>query len=207
MEPAPPRFPTGDAPGMDSSPPRLPPVPAAERLTAADELTTLVLDRLGPAVVAYRREVARRVGLAPDELLCVDQLRRLGPLPSSRLGAWIGVTRGALSKILRRLEDAGHLERRLPRRRGQEVEVAWRPHPDRDATLSILRARVRRDMADLVGTYRLDDPERRALVAWWATQAVDVLARHARRLADDAAYARLLDRRRREHAAEVAVRR
>lgn len=167
----------------------------------ADELTEVLLDRLAPALDTYRREVARRAGLGLDGLVCVERLRRRHRLAASSLGAALVVTRSGLSKILRRLEADGQIERHRPEGPGREVEVVWRPLPRRDAVFDELRDRFRRDLEDLALTYRLDDPERRALVGWLMVQVADMVARHTRELADAAEYTRFLERRRRGRAA------
>ena len=49
---------------------------------AVDELTELLIDRVLPVAQRYRVALADRLGLGLPELLCVDLLRRLGPLPA-----------------------------------------------------------------------------------------------------------------------------
>jgi DNA-binding MarR family transcriptional regulator len=168
---------------------------------AVDELTHLVVDQLGPVVVAHRREVARRAGLDPDLLVCLDLLRRLGPLPAGVLAGWTGVTRSAISKLLRRWEDAGHVRRRLRAGQRQVIEVVWRAHRTRDAALDASRARVRRGIAELVSEQRLDDPAKLALVAGVIVRLQTVLHGHTRELTDAAAWADVLEQRRRRRAA------
>ncbi|WP_328308656.1 MarR family transcriptional regulator [Actinomycetospora sp. NBC_00405] len=102
---------------------------AAEEEDATDELVTLLLDDLGPALQWYRDEVARTLGLSPSEVLCLEVCRRHGSMSSGRLGERLGLTRSAVAKMLRRLEEAARamadatIERRLlaERRRAREA--------------------------------------------------------------------------------------
>lgn len=84
-------------------------------------------------VDAYRRAVGRRLGLDPVELLCIDLLRARGTVTASLIAERTGLTRGGVTKLIRRLELAGHLERR-PEPDRQELMVALRAHPERDAS-------------------------------------------------------------------------
>lgn len=87
---------------------------AAEIEDATDELLTLLLDDLAPALQWYRDEVARRLGLSLRELLCLDLCLRRGPITSGRIGEQLGLTRSAVGKLLRRLEADGHVVREIP---------------------------------------------------------------------------------------------
>ena len=110
---------------------------------AVDELTDLVVDHLLPVVHRYRVAVAGRLGLGLPELLAVDLLRRLGPLPGGALGERVGLTRSTATKMVQRLEAGGHVVREPDpdHRQGQVVRLV--PHPDRDRVLDSFRRQVR----------------------------------------------------------------
>ncbi|MDD7934149.1 MarR family transcriptional regulator [Actinomycetospora straminea] len=135
-----------------------------QREDDTDELLTLLLDDLGPSLQWYRDEVARRLGLTASELLCLDVCRCRGPISSGRIGEYLGLTRSAVAKMVRRLEAAGHVVRELPQGREQDVHVRLRPHATRDALLEGLREEMRRSVQEIVDDHGIRG-RRHALVA------------------------------------------
>lgn len=129
------------------------------RRAAAEELTTLVLDELVPTVHRLRLETATRLGLTAADLVCLDLLRRHGSLTSELIADRTGLARSAVSKMVRRLERAGHVERSADLTHVQRVRVALVPHEERDRHDQLLRFQV---CAALAGAPGLDRP--RALV-------------------------------------------
>ena len=141
-------------------------VPDEERQAAidaaADELTGLVVDHLLPVVHQHRAGLAARLGLGLPELLCLELLRRLGPLSSGTIGDRVGLTRSSVSKMVRRLEEAGHVvaEPDPAHRQGQEVRLI--PHEERDRVLAAFRRQVRTTLQAAVSTYALHREDRLA---------------------------------------------
>jgi hypothetical protein len=144
---------------------------------AVDELTALVVDHLLPIVHRHRTAVAARIDVGPPELLCLDLLRRLGPLPSGTVGERVGLTRSTTSKMLRRLESAGHVSREPDpaHRQGQVVRLV--PHHERDRTLEAFHRQVRSTIRSIVTARGLHRPRERALVAESWILLVDGLQR------------------------------
>ena len=99
--------------------------PEATIAAAVDELTELLIDRVLPVAQRYRVALADRLGLGLPELLCVDLLRRLGPLPAGAVAERVDLTRSTTSKMLRRLEADGHVVREPDpgHRQGQVVRL------------------------------------------------------------------------------------
>ncbi len=131
----------------------------------ADELTTLVLDDVLPHALRLRAETARRLGLTLPELACLDALRRAGPQTSDLLGNRTGLGRSAVSKMVRRLEAAGHVERTPNRAHAQGVIVRLVPHQERDHQLERLRFRLRTALWGAAADAGLDRPRRLAGVS------------------------------------------
>ncbi len=161
-----------------------------------DELATLLLDDLGPALQWYRDEVARTVGLTPSEVLCLEMCRRNGSMSSGRLGERLGLTRSAVAKMLRRLEEAGHVVRLSSPDHEQEIEVEVRPHAARDAVLDAQRRALRRSLREMVGNQALRGRKHAVAATAIAGLATVVFAR-ARAMADATIERRLLAERRR----------
>lgn len=156
-----------------------------------DDLVRAVLDDLLPAVVAYRREMGRRLGLDATEWLCLDLLRRVGPLRSATLADRAGVTSSAISKALRRLEADGHVRRRAGAGGGgQEVVAELADHTARDALLDEQQRLLWHEVVHLVRRCGLDDPDRLAVLTTWNAMITHTPHGRARELGDAATSAR-----------------
>ena len=77
----------------------------------ADRLAELAR-RHSTATVMYHHAVAERLGLGPSDHKCLDLLLQHGELTGSRLAAMTGLTTGAVTGVVNRLEAAGFLRRR-----------------------------------------------------------------------------------------------
>ena len=123
---------------------------------AAEELTTIVLDDVLPLAHRLRTEMARRLGLTMTELACLDTLRRFGPSTSDLLGFRTGLGRSAVSKMLRRLEQAGHVERTPNPDHQQGVLVRLVPNQLRDDQRELLRFALGAALTDAADGADLD---------------------------------------------------
>lgn len=148
-----------------------------------ETLTRILIDDLSPAIEAYRRATARRLGIEPVDLLCLDVTRRLGTATASALADWTGLTRSALSKTLRRLEAGGHVIRVTISGSG-EVAVRLTPQAERDAELGRRRERLMSATGWTVADHGLADPRRGSAVRDWALATTTVLFREAKAVAD-----------------------
>lgn len=108
-----------------------------------ERLTDLLLDVLGPAVAWWRVEAARRLELDAPSPACLDLTRANRRVPASLVVERTGLTRSAVSTMLRRLRDAGHVRLIGGGDRNNPVEVELEPHAARDAELARLRREVR----------------------------------------------------------------
>jgi DNA-binding MarR family transcriptional regulator len=123
---------------------------------AGDELAGLVLDALVPEVNRLRLLTANRLGLTVHEMACLDLLRRFGPSTTDLLGDRTGLTRSGLSRLLRRLEEKGHVTRSFDDAHAQRVVVTLVPHTERDDAADLLRLEVRIAMAAAAAEAGLD---------------------------------------------------
>ena len=167
-----------------------------------EELTGLVVDELVPLAWWYHVLAARRLGLAPADLACLDLLERRGPTSCVVIADRTGLTPSAVTKMVRRLEADGHVRRSTePGRRA--VDVALVPHAERDRRRAAWRREFRDAVRGIVDQERLGgDGDRFAVVAGSLVQLVSAIHGQARRLADAAEDARHRDemRHRREAA-------
>src|SRR5437870_13882549 len=80
-----------------------------------DELIEEIVGRLvrrhSTAVVLFHHAVAERLGLGPTDHKCLDLLRERGAMTGSELAAITGLTSGAITGVVARLERARYLRR------------------------------------------------------------------------------------------------
>jgi hypothetical protein len=76
-----------------------------------EEIVTLLMRQHSTAVVLFNHAVAERLGLGPTDHKSLDLLRERGPMAGSGLAAITGLTSGAITGVVARLEHAGYLRR------------------------------------------------------------------------------------------------
>ena len=110
---------------------------------------------------------ADAAGLGPTDVYTLNLLVTVGPLTAGQLADRTGLTTGAVTRLIDRLERAGHV-RRLPdpvdRRR---VHVAI--EPDRDAAFEALLEPVRRRLDEIIDSFPVE--QRDVLVEFFARAA------------------------------------
>ncbi len=82
------------------------------RADADLERLTQLTRRHSTATVLYHHAIAERLGLGPSDHKCLDLLLQHGELTGSRLAAMTGLTTGAVTGVVNRLESADFLRRR-----------------------------------------------------------------------------------------------
>jgi DNA-binding MarR family transcriptional regulator len=90
------------------------------------ELAEDILGRLvrqhSTATVLFHHAVAERLGLGATDLKCLDLLRERGAMTGSELAAITGLTSGAITGVVGRLERAQYLHREPdPHDRRQQI--------------------------------------------------------------------------------------
>lgn len=80
--------------------------------------------------------VADRVGLSLTCLECIDFLARFGPMPAGKLAELTGLTTGAITGVVDRLEKAGFARRvsDTKDRRLTIIELVWNKETERNLT-------------------------------------------------------------------------
>jgi DNA-binding MarR family transcriptional regulator len=76
-----------------------------------DEIVGRLARQHSTAVVLFHHAVAERLGLGPTDHKCLDLLRERGAMAGSDLSAITGLTSGAITGVVARLEHAGYLRR------------------------------------------------------------------------------------------------
>ena len=146
---------------------------------AVDPIVELVGFRLSTATVLYHAAVAERLGVGVTDVKCYSILRQTGPITAGELGERVGLTTGAITAAIDRLERAGLVRRtRTPsdRRRGV-IELLSNPEIER--ALQELYAPLGRAVAGLLEKY---SERERALILEFLTGAIQILEAETARL-------------------------
>src|SRR5829696_7912643 len=85
--------------------------PPSRQPALADEIVGILARRHSTAAVLFHHAVADRLGLGPTDHKCLDLLRERGPMTGSDLAALTGLTSGAVTGVVARLERAGYVRR------------------------------------------------------------------------------------------------
>jgi DNA-binding MarR family transcriptional regulator len=139
----------------------------------ADKIVGRLARQHSTAVVLFHHAVAERLGLGPTDHKCLDLLRERSPMAGSDLAAITGLTSGAITGVVARLERAGYLRRE--------------PDPQ-DGRKQILRLALERaHIQDVINPLRQDvaallenfDAHQLTAIAEFLAGTTDLIYRHA----------------------------
>ncbi|GEL21017.1 MarR family winged helix-turn-helix transcriptional regulator [Pseudonocardia asaccharolytica] len=94
------------------------------RQDLAREITASLARRHSTATVLFHHALAERLGLGPADHKCLDLLHERGPMTGSELAALTGLTTGAITGVVARLERSGRL-RREPHPRDRRKQLLY----------------------------------------------------------------------------------
>jgi DNA-binding MarR family transcriptional regulator len=83
----------------------------ADRAGLAAEITGSLARRHSTATVLFHHALAERLGLGPTDHKCLDLLWERAPMTASELATITGLTSGAITGVVARLERSGLLAR------------------------------------------------------------------------------------------------
>lgn len=153
-----------------------------------EEIVTRLMRQHSTAVVLFHHAVAERLGLGPTDHKCLDLLRERGPMAGSDLAAITGLTSGAITGVVARLEHAGYLRREPDPQDGrkQVLHLALKRSPIHDVI-----APLRADVAALLEKF---DSRHIAVIAEFLAGSTDLIYRHAALLRAEALSGEKADR-------------
>ncbi len=131
------------------------------------------------AMVVFHEAVGRLLGLSAVERKCVDVLRRLGPVTAGTIGEHTGLTTGAVTGLMDRLEKAGYVRRERDPRDRRKVVVQLLPNEQMDALLDAAFGPFADDMTKIAAGY--SEAERR-VIADWIRRTTDALVASTQRV-------------------------
>src|SRR5438105_4807302 len=115
------------------------------------ELTGRLVRQHSTAVVLLHHAVAEHLGLSPSDHKCLDLLRERGPMTGSELAAITGLTSGAITGVVARLERAGFLLRADDPDDGRKQTL--RPALKQIQSIHDVLEPLRQDVATLLGGF------------------------------------------------------
>jgi DNA-binding MarR family transcriptional regulator len=149
--------------------------------TALVEKLDRAIRTAGAQSVLMSTVIAGQVGLHSTDLECLDLLYLNGPLTAGALAELTGLTTGAITAALDRLEDAGYLSRERDASDRRRVVVT--PAPKALKRLQPVYAPLGNAMMALNGEFSDRDLE---VVAGYLTRANEIAREHIVRLQDRA---------------------
>ena len=120
----------------------------------AQQLRNEIMGYFG-AASDFDERVAKKLKLSRTDMRCLDLIGRLGPLTAGRLAEESGLTTGAVTFILDRLEEAGMVTRRRDTgdRRRVWVEIV----PEAQERLQDLQQPVAEEMREVAQRFEADE--------------------------------------------------
>jgi DNA-binding MarR family transcriptional regulator len=124
-------------------------------------------------VVLFHHAVAERLGLGPTDLKCLDLLRERKVMTGSELAAITGLTSGAITGVVARLEQAGYLRREADQHdRRQQILY---PALERMREIHDVFDSMRKDVAALLDGF---DSHQLTAIADFLTRSADYAYTH-----------------------------
>jgi DNA-binding MarR family transcriptional regulator len=120
----------------------------------AQQLRNEIMGYFG-AASDFDEQVAKKLKLSRTDMRCLDLIDRLGPISAGRLAEESGLTTGAVTFILDRLEEAGMVTRRRDTedRRRVWVEMV----PEAQEQLKDLHQPVAEEMREVAQRFKADE--------------------------------------------------
>ncbi len=126
--------------------------------TARTELTQKLdweIRQLSTATVIVATAIAQKVGMNASDLQCAEFLVRMGPLTAGQLAELSGLTTGAITGVIDRLEKAGWVKRENDPNDRRRVII--RPIPQDSPATEGLYDPYTEVMSELLASYNDDE--------------------------------------------------
>lgn len=144
------------------------------RHALVEEIARRQQRRYSTAVVLFHHAVAERLGLGPTDHKCFDLLCERGEMTASELAAITGLTTGAITGVVARLERGGYL-RREPDPHDRRKQILY-PQPERMREVQDVFDPIQDDgVAWLTGL----DVDQLATIAEFLAASTDLVHRHS----------------------------
>jgi DNA-binding MarR family transcriptional regulator len=137
------------------------------------EIVGQLARRYSTAVVLFHHAVAERLALGPTDHKCLDLLRDRGPMAGTDMAAITGLTSGAITGVVARLERAGYLRREQDPRDGRKqiLRLALKQSPVHEVIDPL-----RHDVSESLENF---DPHQLTAIAAFLGRTTELIYRHA----------------------------
>lgn len=153
--------------------------PLVEHESAVDPIVGMLGFRLSTATVLFHSAIADRLGISVTDLKCYSILRQAGPITAGELGERVGLTTGAITGVIDRLEQAGLVRRVRDPHDRRRVVLELLSNPQHEQLLNQLYAPLGSAVMDLVSGYGQAE---RATILDFITKATAVMEAETARL-------------------------
>jgi DNA-binding MarR family transcriptional regulator len=152
---------------------------------ASFALGSLLGRELSTAVVLFHQAVAERVGLSATDLKCLDLLDRMGPLTAGQLAELVGLTGGAITAMIDRLEAGGFVHRERDPTDRRRVFIKAAQDQEHSHALTRFYEPLQQAMREeLAGRY---SPEVLAMIEDFLRRTIRILHQQTQKLAQETA--------------------
>ncbi len=145
---------------------------------------------LSARLIMFHRAVAERLGLNLTDHKCAELLLRLGPLTAGELARETGLTTGAITGVIDRLEQAGYARRQRDVHDRRRVIVHAVMDPARGQEVQRLLSSYGRAAGEVLASY---DPAARAAIKDYLIRCNALLRDETMRLQQETARYRPTD--------------
>lgn len=150
--------------------------PSREELIAA---LSRGVSRVGVHAVMFHQVVAEKLGLGATDSRALNILGEMGPLSAGELAEATGLTTGAVTGMVDRLEQGGWVRREADPRDRRKVIIHPVADPDRDRAVEGLFESLGRSFGQLAQKY---DERELALVLDFVSSATEMMLAETKKL-------------------------
>ena len=147
---------------------------ASERLTDAVLRATR---KVSSQAALFSQAVADRIGLATIDVECLELLNDEGPVTVGRLAEWTGLSTGAATRMIDRLEQAGYVRRVADPADRRRVVVE--PVAERMASLAAIHESIARAQLEVIARF---SDEQLVAIADYLETSIDVARQEAAKM-------------------------
>jgi DNA-binding MarR family transcriptional regulator len=147
--------------------------------SSIDPLVEMMGFRLSTATVLFHAAVADRLGLNVTDLKCYSILRQAGAITAGELGERVGLTTGAITGVIDRLEQARLVQRVRDPQDRRRVVLELLSNPEHEQELGQVYGPLGQAINALVAAY---SEAERATILDFTTRATAVMEAETARL-------------------------
>ena len=118
-----------------------------------DPIVELVGFRLSTATILFHAAVADRLGIGATDVKCYSILRQTGPITAGELAERTGLTTGAITGVIDRLEQEALVRRVRDLHDRRRIVLELVPNAERERALAQLYEPLGREINGLVAQY------------------------------------------------------